>query len=299
VIAQGGTEWIEGAESAITVPMTSRRRTLGAFTIGEPTGSAADRALLEELGRRVGSALDNAISYGASRQLGLTLQRSLLPPRLDRVGTVDVAARYLPGVEGTEVGGDFYLSHALADGRLLLAMGDVVGRGVRAAARMGQLRAALAALAYDGAPVGEVLGQLSVRASDVIDVSFATVLLAHYDPATRALTYASAGHPPPVLAARGEEPRYLDVHPSPPIGTAAGPAVEQVAVLPPSSTLVLYTDGLVEGRTVSLSEGLERLRRALRDVNLPADDVCDHLLHGLGVGTGTADDIAMLVVTHR
>ena len=166
----------------------------------EPVAGEHDRSVLIELAARAAVALDNAMIYDVERRLALTLQRSLLPSELPRPDGIELAARYLPGAGGRDVGGDFYIAHPLEDGRLLLVIGDVMGHGPQAAARMGQLRAVLAAYAYDGDPPDRVLSHLSVRATALLDLPMATVLAAVYDPERRRLTFSLAGHLPPLIA---------------------------------------------------------------------------------------------------
>lgn len=284
--------------SALTLPLASRGRMLGALTVAEPTGGSIDRALLADLAGRAAVALDNALLYGAERRDGITLQRSLLPRRLPVLPGVSAAARYLPGASGAFVGGDWYQGVRVGDG-LVLAMGDVMGHGMRSAARMGQLRAIVATLALEGHSPGRLLTRLAESTEVLLDLELATLIVAAYDPATRQLTVASAGHPPPLLAPLDEAPRYLEVDPGPPIGTVPGRYPEIVATVPAGSTLVLYTDGLVENRDESLEDGLARLREALVELRLPPEAVCDHVLRRLGRERGADDDVALLVISHE
>jgi serine phosphatase RsbU (regulator of sigma subunit) len=163
---------------------------------------------------------------------------------------------------------------------------------------MGQLRAVLAAYAYDGDPPDRVLAHLSIRAPALLDVPMATVLAAVYDPARRLLTFSLAGHPPPLVAPLDAEPAFAAATPGPPLGAGASEYARNVLELPPGATTVLYTDGLVEERGTAIDHGLERLRRALIDVRLPPDAVCAHVLKALGREQGAEDDIAMLVMNH-
>jgi PAS domain S-box-containing protein len=286
-----------GVGAALTVPLLSRGRCLGALTVAEPIAGPVDRALLADLAARAAVALDNALLYGAERRTGLTLQRSLLPRDVVRLPGMDVAARYLPGATGAFVGGDWYQGVPV-DGRLVLAMGDVMGHGMRSAARMGQLRAIVATLALEGHRPGELLRRLAASCDVLLDLELATLLVALYDPAARTLAVASAGHPPPLLAAVGGEPRFVDVSPGPPLGTFVGEYDEVVVDVPAAATLVLYTDGLVENREEPLSAGLERLRLALRDLSMPPEAVADHVLRVLGRTDGADDDVALLVLAH-
>jgi serine phosphatase RsbU (regulator of sigma subunit) len=269
---------------------------LGAIIVLDPVTGALDRRVLIELAARAGVALDNAVLYGSERRLALTLQRSLLPAAIADVPGTEIATRYLPGTGGRDVGGDFYIAHPLEDGRVLLVIGDVMGHGAQAAARMGQLRAVLAAYAYDGDPPDRVLAHLSVRAPTLLDLPMATVLAAVYDPVSRQLTFSLAGHLPPLIVPRDGEPFFADARPGPPLGAEAGEYTRHVTTIPPRATLVFYTDGLIEERTLAIDVGMERLRDALGGVDLPPDAVADHVLRALDREQGGEDDIALLVM---
>ena len=152
------------------------------------------------------------------------------------------------------MGGDFYLGHPLEDGRLLLVIGDVMGHGPQAAARMGQLRAVLAAYAYDGDPPDRVLAHVSMRATALLDLPMATALAGIYDPARR-FTFALAGHLPPLIAPLGGLPAFVGAAPGPPLG-AGVTAYERHAIdVPAGASVVLYTDGLIEDRTRRSTSG--------------------------------------------
>jgi serine phosphatase RsbU (regulator of sigma subunit) len=265
--------------------------------VGEPASGAVDRALVLDLAARAAVALDNALLYGAERRTGLTLQRSLLPGEVPRLPGLDVAVRYRPGATGAFVGGAWYQGVVVGD-ELVLCMGDVMGHGMRSAARMGQLRAIVATLALEGHGPGALLSRLADSSDVLLDLDLATLLVAAYSPSRRTLTVASAGHPPPLLAPLEQAPRYVDVIPGPPIGSLPGTYEETVVTVPPGSTLVLYTDGLVEQRGEALDVGLEALRAALEELRLPPEEVADHVLASLGRSEGAADDVALLVLSH-
>ena len=286
-----------GVGAALTVPLVSRGRVLGAATVSQPAAGVVDRALLADLAARAAVALDNALLYRAERRTGLTLQRSLLPGAVPQPPGIEVAVRYRPGATGAFVGGDWYQGVVVGDD-LVLCMGDVMGHGMRSAARMGQLRAIVATLALEGHGPGALLGRLAESSHLLLDLELATLLVASYAPATRTLTVASAGHPPPLMAPVGGPPVYLDVPPGPPIGSLPGEYEEVVVPVPPAATLVLYTDGLVEQRGQGLDQGLEALRAALAEVQLPPEAVADHLLERLGRDEGVDDDVALLVLSH-
>ncbi|MDA0183927.1 SpoIIE family protein phosphatase [Solirubrobacter phytolaccae] len=285
-----------GGRLALTLPLVSRGRMLGAILVLDPASSALDRRVMIELAARAGVALDNAMLFGAERRMALTLQRSLLPADLPERPGIALAARYLPGTGGRDVGGDFYIAHPLEDDRLLLVIGDVMGHGAQAAARMGQLRAVLAAYAYDGDPPDRVLAHLSVRAPALLDLPMATVLAAVYDPTDRRLTFSLAGHLPPLIVAPDHDAYFVAADPGPPLGTQVGEYERHVTTLPPDATLVFYTDGLIEERDRAIDAGMEELRRALTGVDLSPDDVADHLLTALDREQGGEDDIALLVM---
>ena len=278
-------------QAAVALPLVSRGRTLGVAIVIGAVESALDRRVLVELAARAGVALDNAILFGSERRLALTLQRSLLPTALPSLPGIELAARYLPGAGGQDVGGDFYLGHALEDGRLLLVIGDVMGHGPQAAARMGQLRAVLAAYAYEGDPPDRVLAHVSVRASALLDLPMATVLVGIFDPRTRRLTFSLAGHLPPLVG--GE---FVDARPGPPLGTAMTDYERHTVDVPEGGTVVLYTDGLIEDRERTIDAGLELLRASLLGVHVAPDALCDHVLRALGREQGGEDDIALLVM---
>ena len=287
----------------VVVPLTARGRTFGALTLAREAGaySTEEVRCAEEIGRRAGLALDNAGLYAAQRHVAVSLQRSLLPQRLPEIDDCSFAATYLPGSDGLEVGGDWYDGLELPGGRVGLVVGDVMGRGVRAAAIMGQLRAALRSYALEGHRPAEVLSRLDVLVQTFDDLHLTTCVYAVYDPASRALTYASAGHLPPLLVAPGSGAEFLDGDPGLPLGVGGGNFVEQEVEVPVSGTVVLYTDGLVENRRRPLQEGLELLRRVLDEVAAEGDveprELQRRVLAGMRHdGVELDDDVALLVV---
>jgi serine phosphatase RsbU (regulator of sigma subunit) len=280
---------------ALTLPMVSRGRRLGALTVAEPLVGPLDRTLISDLAARAAVALDNALLYRAERRTGITLQRSLLPRDVPVLPGLEVAARYLPGDDGAFVGGDWYQG-VIVDDALVLAMGDVMGHGMRSAARMGQLRAIVATLALEGHGPGALLRRLSESTDVLLDVDLATLLVARLEPASGRLVVASAGHPPPLVATPGQPPEFVDLAPGPPLGTFPGTFPEAVVDVVPGATVVLYTDGLVENRAEALSAGLERLRAALVDADAPAELLADSVLAATGRSRGGDDDVALLVL---
>jgi anti-sigma regulatory factor (Ser/Thr protein kinase) len=197
-----------------------------------------------------------------------------------------------------EIGGDWYDTFSLPDGRIGLVVGDVVGQGIEAAATMGRLRSALAAYAlYETSPAG-LMARLDHFGQGVGRVDFATVCFAVLDPDTGALTYTSAGHPPPLLVASDGTSRWLRDGSTPPLyGSASYRPAEATAVLEPGESLLLYTDGLVERRGEHIEIGLARLEAAARSLrDLPVHEICADLATELRADGEPADDVVVLVV---
>ena len=225
-----------------------------------------------------------------------TLQRSLLPDRLPVAPGVEFASRYLPGGAGLEVGGDWYDVFTLPRGRLGLTIGDVVGRGLTAAAAMGQLRTALRAYAIETDSPAAVLARLSRLVAEFEAAQMATLIYAVLDPETRTLSFASAGHPPPLLVGPDGLASYLTDGRSPPLGVAKAAPAEATVTIRPGSTLVLYTDGLIEGRRGSIAESMEALRSAVEGHHGDLDSLCDDRVLQPPRPESSGDDVALLMV---
>ncbi|MEU5983796.1 SpoIIE family protein phosphatase [Streptomyces sp. NPDC047434] len=317
-------------QSTLVVPMVAHDVVVGLVQFSRTKGSEPfgerDRALAVELAARAAVCIDNARLYRREHERALILQRSLLPPGDPEAAGLDIACRYLPGTTATEVGGDWFDVIELPGHRTALVIGDVMGRGLRAAVAMGELRTAVRTLAQLDLEPAEVLSHLDeiarglgapagaqqsarahkARGPELSEVYLATCVYAVYDPVTRRCTFANAGHLPPVLVVPGEEAELLDVPPGMPLGVGGEPFEEVEVELPEGALLALYTDGLVESRDHPLDEGLSAFRSALTD---PAElgpayggepsahsleDVCDHILATLDTRHGE-DDIALLM----
>jgi PAS domain S-box-containing protein len=224
------------------------------------------------------------------------LQRSLLPERLPDIEGLELVPRYLPASAGAAIGGDWYDALERPDGRVALVVGDVVGHGLRAAATMGQLRNAFRAYGLVEASPAEVVARINRLVTSGVEEAMATVLYLVLDRETGEVTFTSAGHPPPLLLAP-EGARFLDGGRSVPVG-AADTAVfrEGTAVLPPGSSLVLYTDGLVERRDVALERRLEDLARVASAPEHDLERLCDRILSGVLGDRVPTDDVALLAV---
>jgi serine phosphatase RsbU (regulator of sigma subunit)/integral membrane sensor domain MASE1/anti-sigma regulatory factor (Ser/Thr protein kinase) len=230
--------------------------------------------------------------------VAVSLQRALLPDRLVESPRVAAAAIYRPSDERLEVGGDWYETLALSGGRIGLAVGDVVGHGLEAAAAMGRMRTAVGALAPDCATPVEVLDQLDDFAAKSAAMHYATACFADLDPATGTVHYASAGHPPILLVDPRHGCRYLDGGLSWPLCAASGARTPHgTAKVEPGATLVLYSDGLIERRGEPIDFGLERLAAAAHRVrDLDPGRLTGALVAELVDGQRIQDDVVVLAV---
>ncbi|MGW4032530.1 SpoIIE family protein phosphatase [Streptomyces sp. NPDC004838] len=232
------------------------------------------------------------------RDTAVTLQRSLLPQKLEQPDDLQVAATYQPGGEDAAVGGDWYDVITLGGGRTALVIGDVMGRGVRAAAVMGQLRTAVRAYARLDLPPHEVLQLLDGLASEIDASQIATCVYAVHDPNEGRLVYASAGHLPVLVRDADGTVHRAEDPTGPPLGTGGWLHTSGAIDLPPGSSAVLYTDGLVERRSEDIDEGVATLERALAGATGTPQVVCDRLIRAMGITADHDDDVAVLVVRH-
>ncbi|MEU0650360.1 SpoIIE family protein phosphatase [Streptomyces umbrinus] len=306
-------------QSTLAVPMVAHDTVVGLVQFSRTKGSEPfgerDSSLAVELASRAAVCIDNARLYRREHERALILQRSLLPPGDPEASGLDIACRYLPGNAATEVGGDWFDVIELPGHRTALVIGDVMGRGLRAAVAMGELRTAVRTLALLDLEPAEVLSALDEiarglgtpggvqqstrgarqsRDADLSEVYLATCVYAVYDSVTRRCTFANAGHLPPVIVEPGESALMLDVPPGMPLGVGGEPFEEVEVELPEGALLALYTDGLVESRDHPLDEGLQAFVGALTDPSSPLEDVCDHILNTLDTHHGE-DDIALLM----
>ncbi|MGY1696848.1 SpoIIE family protein phosphatase [Geodermatophilus sp. SYSU D00814] len=287
----------------VCVPLVADNRALGVITLGNDTRrgpfTEADVETAEQLALQMSQGLEVAARVELESRTSHALQASLLPPVPPHVPGLALAVRYLPGSRGADVGGDFHDVVPLPEGDVALAVGDVVGHDVTAAATMGQLRSVHRALLADRPGPAELVERLHGSWPLLGLPRMATALFARLDPATGALRIASAGHLPPLVVGGGRA-ELLGVVPGRLLGAPPGPAPEWSGELPVGATLVLYTDGLVESRTADLDAGLARLRAVAVEGagRAPADpdELCDRLLAAL-TGPRRADDVALLALT--
>jgi PAS domain S-box-containing protein len=223
------------------------------------------------------------------------LERSLIPERLPEIPGLKLAARFVPGGAGVEVGGDWYDVLEIDDGSIGLAIGDVAGRGVQAAAIMAQLRNALRAYAFESHPPATALERLNRLAWSLDRSVMATLIYLVFDPSSGLVRLANAGHLPPLQAKPDGSTRYLEKGRSLPLGVRPATAYSEAEyLLGPGSTLLLYTDGLVEKRRTPIDDGLARLARCSSLGHDDLEDLCDRLLDTLSP-TGE-DDVALLAL---
>lgn len=300
-VAQRALFEATGMHSAAIAPIRGMREVLGALSLGrsERPGTFDDLSLLEDIARHAGLALDNARLYQGQRQVAETMQRHLLP-QLPSVPQVKMAVRYAPATDASQVGGDWYDAFTLLDGATALAIGDVVGHDLDAAAAMAQIRNMLRAYAWSyREPPSVIVDRLDQAVEHMAEASMATLIFARLEgeEAGWQVQWTNAGHPPPLVVTHDGHARYLEGVPEPMIGTGVRQLrTDAVYVLPPRSTLLFYTDGLIESPSRSLDDGLRRLRaNAAALARLPLDGFCDQVLRRVRPDDND-DDVALLAL---
>jgi serine phosphatase RsbU (regulator of sigma subunit)/anti-sigma regulatory factor (Ser/Thr protein kinase) len=284
----------KGIRSLLGVPLLVEGRVIGVLHVGSltPRRFSADEAeLLQLTADRVAVAIEHARLY-EQRRLAEALQRRLLPSDLGGLPGIEVASRYLPA-SGESLGGDWYDVFGLSRGRVAVAVGDVVGHGLAAAAVMAQLRTALRAYAADGYPPAEVVERVNHLMWSLGPTAMTTLAYAVIDPDEESLELVNAGHLPPLVIGSGGEASFVPLYGGMALGTSEVARYECHAHrLPTGTAVVLYTDGLVESRGEAIDEGLERLRvAAAGDRSL--DALCSRIVEQL-VPEQRSDDVAVI-----
>ncbi|MGW0788079.1 SpoIIE family protein phosphatase [Streptomyces sp. NPDC002911] len=295
-----------GGTCAVVVPLHTRRQVYGTLTVARVAPDAsyteAEVFVLSDIARRAGLVMEAAELFEQQRHVAETMQRQLLTP-LPQVDHLELAARYLPAESAAEIGGDWYDSFLLDDGVLTMVIGDVVGHDLKAAAHMAEVRNMLRALAWDRRePPSLIIARLDEAMTHTSDAPMATCVFARIEGEEGGpwqLHWVNAGHPPPLLITADGHTRFLEGGHGPLLGLSSALHMglgwpDAYADLPPRSTLVLYTDGLVESRTRDIEVGLATLRRhaaalARRDI----EDFLDALLSRIDP---SGDDVALLVL---
>ncbi|WP_199830333.1 SpoIIE family protein phosphatase [Streptomyces viridochromogenes] len=299
-----------GIRSLITAPIRARGVVLGMAnfwrTQHHERFNEDDLSLAEELVARAATSIDNARRYTREHTLAVTLQRSLLPQAMPEQNALDIAFRYLPAQSG--VGGDWFDVIPLPGGRVAVAVGDVVGHGLHAAATMGRLRTAVHNFSALDLPPDELLSHLDdlvgsidqhEAAESAAGVVGATCLYGIYDPVTRRYVMARAGHLAPALVQPDGTVTFPDVPAGPPLGLGGLPFQTVELCLAEGTQLVLYTDGLIEDRRRDLDVGMELLRAALTGhPDRPPEETCKDVLDSL-LPERPKDDVALLVARTR
>jgi serine phosphatase RsbU (regulator of sigma subunit) len=286
----------------LCIPLPTRRAPLGVVTLSPPgeRWDPDDAVMLVELTRRASIAIDHAQRYQHNRDIAETLQRALLT-ELPAPPGLALAARYLPATHGLNIGGDWYDAFRQPDGSVIAVVGDVTGHGLRAAVMMSQLRTALRAYAVGGGSPGQLLTRLHTFLHHLQPDLFATAVIARFHPDDPTMTWAAAGHPPPVLRAPDGRVRTLDAKPGAMLGIPLRQEIADHTVrLAPGSTLALYTDGLVERRALGIDPGIARLAEALGSfgpAELAADleGSADGILRPLLSDSERDDDVCLLL----
>jgi serine phosphatase RsbU (regulator of sigma subunit)/PAS domain-containing protein len=282
------------------LPLIASGHPVGSCILGfdEPHPfTVEERGVLTALGGLIAQALERARLYDTEFALARGLQQALLPHRLPKVPGLTIAARYLPGTQGMEIGGDWYDAIVTPKG-LCLVIGDVEGHSVAAAATMGQLRSAVRAFTTSGCEPSEVLARTNLLLTDLDPDLLASCCLIQLDRSTGVARIARAGHLPPLLRNADGRTDVLEVPGGPLLGVdpqAEYPVSDLMP--PPGSVLALYTDGLVEEPGMSIDEGIDRLRVSLAHGDASSmEDLADRLLSDARRSIHRADDVALLLI---
>ena len=285
-----------GIKTLVGVPLVVESRVIGVLHVGSVTPrrfEPDDVEFVQVVGDRVALAIE-ARRSNVERAAAAALQRSLIPDRLPSIPGLELAGRYLPAGAGG-VGGDWYDMFVLPTGRVGVVMGDVLGRGLRAAVVMGRLRSALRAYALDTVEPGEVLERLDRKLQHFEAGQMTTVLYAVIDTDLSTLSVSSAGHPLPMMSSSGSDVATVAADVDPPLGVDTGVRRRTTTLdLPPGAVLALFTDGLVERRGEAITDGLERLRGSLTAGS--AEQRCATAIHIMLGGAEPHDDVALLVI---
>ncbi|MDH6121150.1 PAS domain S-box-containing protein [Kitasatospora sp. GAS204A] len=287
-----------GLHSGAFVPLTAGGTVIGVVILARggqsPAFSPDEVALMVELASRAGSGISNAQRYSHEHESALALQRALLAEPMTPHPDVECAGRYLPAGTSAEVGGDWYDTVALPGGRTLLVVGDVMGHGLDAAATMSEYRSLVRALALQRRSPAGILREAERIVEALEQERVATCALALLDPASRSCTFATAGHLPPLQLDRPHQHgRLLRLPVGPPLGAGTGGHTAITLPFDPGSTLLLYTDGLIERRDRDIEQSLDALTALRFDPDAPLEHLIDTALTGLTAGHGE-DDVAIL-----
>ncbi len=289
--------------SALAVPLLAGKHPLGVLVLGRgeprPRFAATDTAVVEELARRMAAGLANVETFAREHTVAETLQHALLPDALPPIEGLDLAVRYLPATDGVHVGGDWYDAFPLDHHRVGLAIGDVAGHSIDSAAIMGQVRSLLHGYAIDNPSPPDVLRRTNAAICQMLPDAFVTVWYAVLDLLAGDLTYANAGHPPPLISSGHGHAEYLDAALATMLGAGSGTTFTAAhRRLAPGARLLLYTDGLIENRHRDIADGLTALAATLQQsAGRTAEEVCQSAQASLLGSAPRADDVCILAIS--
>jgi serine phosphatase RsbU (regulator of sigma subunit) len=309
-------DWLRAAavHSIAVVPLVAAGTLTGALVLlaagARPAFADIDLPFLESVAARAGVAISQVRAALQQRDIALKLQRALLPPTPPSLPGVSVAARYVAGAPEVEVGGDWWDVHDLGGGRIGVGIGDVCGRGIAAAAVMGQARAAMRAAGLAALAPHEVLALLDAQLTEILNgpgadragPQFATACYGVVDRARQTVRASTAGHLPPLLLRREGGDVVTTLLPTgPPLGLGQGGYAQAEFPFGPGDMLLMFTDGLVESRTQEVDDGIAALATALQRLAgaESLDEVADGLLHQMVPGAAAGPDDVALVLLRR
>ena len=306
--------WLQaaGGNSIAVVPLVVAGSLSGALVLltggDRPPFSESDLPFLQDVTARAATAISQVRSTRQHRDIALRLQRALLPPAPPALTGFTIVARYVAGAPQVQVGGDWWDVQGVGDGHVAVGIGDVAGRGIRAAAVMGQARAAMRAAGRAALPPAGVLELLDAQLAEVLVAGdpeaptpqFATACYAIVRPEDRLIRVANAGHMPLLVRGGDGSVRVVAVPPGPPLGLGIGGYSEVDVPFAPGEILAMFTDGLVESRTEDLDLGIDELAAALRraDPGCSLDSIADRLLREMGrQHADSLDDVALVLLS--
>jgi PAS domain S-box-containing protein len=288
------------ADSVLAAPLMAGRSPVGVLALARdadrPAFADTDVKVVEEWARLLADAMANAETSAREHTIAETLQHAILPGDLPAVPGLGLAAEYLSASDGVHVGGDWYDVFSLGDSRIGLVIGDVAGHSITSASIMGQVRSILRAYAIDHAHPGYALQRTNAAMARLLPEAMASAVYAVLDLATGDLTYANAGHPPPLITAGTGRAGYLDDAPGVMLGARADIALPaSQRRLAPGTGLLFYTDGLIEDRRSDIDEGLTTLAATVkRSRARTADQIRAAAVSVLHDRPSRADDVCLL-----
>lgn len=288
--------WEKGIRVMLGVPLLAGQRLLGVLHVGRLENrpfTDADARLLQVVAERVSGATQ-AAQLAAEKSAASLLEKSLMPGRMPSLAGLEFATRYMTPEDRT-VGGDWFDGFVSPSGQLWIAVGDIAGRGLSAAAIMGRTRSALRSYALLDLDPAEVLDLTSRKISHFEPEILATAMCAVSDPPYREFRIATAGHPPPILTSPSDGTQVLELPVGAPLGSPRAASTESVSRnLEDGALLLCYTDGLIERRGEDLTEGLRRLQDLIEPIHPEA--LCQRVIHGVFGLDSPPDDVAMVAV---